>query len=277
MLLTSLVCCLFLGSFSSAFNVILAIPMSLIGTFIFLYFFGFTLNTFTLLGLSLSIGIVVDDAIMVLENIVRHREMGKSRVQAALVGAREITFAAVAATLAILAIFLPVVFMKGIIGKFFFQFGVTITVAVLLSLLEALTLAPMRCSQFLHARQASNRVDALRRDAFMERARRAPTGAALDALPQLALDGARGRARGLRLVAARREGRCARSSCRRRTRAASSSRSTRRWARRSTFTDQVFQEAEKLICRSRPEVDGYYTRSAASGAASSTRASSSSR
>ncbi len=148
-LLTSFVCWLFLGSFSSAFNVILAIPTSLIGSFIVLYFWGFTLNTFTLLGLSLSIGIVVDDAIMVLENIVRHNEEGMPRVKAAIVGAREITSAAVAASLAILAIFLPVVFMKGIIGKFFFQFGVTMSVTVLLSLIEALTIAPMRCSQIL--------------------------------------------------------------------------------------------------------------------------------
>ena len=147
--LTSFVCWLFLGSWSSAFNVILAIPTSLVGAFIILYFFGFTLNTFTLLGLSLSIGIVVDDAIMMLENIVRHNEEGMGRVRAAIVGAREITSAAVAASLAILAIFLPVIFMKGIIGKFFFQFGVTMSVAVLLSLLEALTLAPMRCSQML--------------------------------------------------------------------------------------------------------------------------------
>ena len=148
-ILTSIVCYLFLGSFSSAFNVVLAIPTSLVGAFIALYFCGFTLNTFTLLGLSLSIGIVVDDAIMVLENIVRHKEMGKSRVKAAIIGSREITSAAVAASLAILAIFLPVIFMQGIIGKFFFQFGVTMSVAVMLSLLEALTLTPMRCSQFL--------------------------------------------------------------------------------------------------------------------------------
>lgn len=148
-ILTSIVCWLFLGSWSSAFNVILAIPTSLIGSFIALYFFGFTLNTFTLLALSLSIGIVVDDAIMVLENIVRHTEDGLPRVQAAIVGSREITTAAIAASLAILAIFLPVVFMKGIIGKFFFQFGIAMSVAVMLSLLEALTLAPMRCSQFL--------------------------------------------------------------------------------------------------------------------------------
>ncbi len=148
-LLTSVVCYLFLGSWGSAFNVILAIPTSLIGAFIILSFLGFTINTFTLLALSLSIGIVVDDAIMVLENIVRYYESGMSRVQASLVGAREITGAATAASLAILAIFLPVVFMKGIIGKFFYQFGITMSVAVLLSLLEALTLAPMRCSQFL--------------------------------------------------------------------------------------------------------------------------------
>lgn len=147
--LTAIVCYLFLGTWSSAFNVILAIPVSLIGAFIVLRAFGFTINTFTLMGLSLSIGIVVDDAIMVLENIARHNEMGKGRVLAAIVGAREITGAAVAASLAILAIFVPVVFMQGIIGKFFFQFGVTMSVAVLISLLEALTLAPMRCSQFL--------------------------------------------------------------------------------------------------------------------------------
>ncbi len=148
-LLTSIVCYLFLGSLSSAFNVILAIPVSLVGSFIVLHFLGFTINTFTLLGLSLSIGIVVDDAIMVLENITRHNELGKQRVHAAIVGAREITGAAVAASLAILAIFVPVIFMKGIVGKFFYQFGVTMSVAVLISLLEALTLAPMRCAQFL--------------------------------------------------------------------------------------------------------------------------------
>lgn len=148
-LLTAFVCWLFLGSWSSTFNVLMAIPTSIVGAFLILYFFGFTLNTFTLLGLSLAIGIVVDDAIMVLENIVRHREMGKDRVQAALEGSRQITPAAVAATIAIVAIFLPVAFMRGVIGKFFFQFGVTMTATVLLSLLEALTLTPMRCAQFV--------------------------------------------------------------------------------------------------------------------------------
>jgi HAE1 family hydrophobic/amphiphilic exporter-1 len=148
-LLTALVCWLFLGSWSATLNVILAIPTSIVGCFIALQAFGFTLNTFTLLGLSLAIGIVVDDAIMVLENIVRHKELGKDRVQASLDGSKEITGAAVAATIAIIAIFLPVAFMDGVIGKYFLQFGITLSVAVAISLLEALTLTPMRCSRFL--------------------------------------------------------------------------------------------------------------------------------
>ncbi len=148
-ILTSLVCFIFLGSWSANINVLLSIPFSLAGAFLVLYFMGFTINTFTMLGLSLVIGIIVDDAIMVLENISRYQEHGESRMNAALIGAREITFAAVATSVAILAIFIPVIFMQGIIGKFFFQFGVTISVAVMFSLLEAITITPMRCSQFL--------------------------------------------------------------------------------------------------------------------------------
>ncbi len=119
------------------------------GTFIVLYFLGYTLNTFTLLALTLVIGIVVDDAIMVMENISRYFEGGMSRVDASRTGARQITFAALAASLAVIAIFLPVAFMEGIIGKYFLQFGVAISVAVAISLLEALTLTPMRCSRFM--------------------------------------------------------------------------------------------------------------------------------
>ncbi|GMT99125.1 efflux RND transporter permease subunit [Corallococcus caeni] len=148
-ILTAFVCWVFLGSLSSTLNVVLAIPMSLLGTVAVIYFLGFTLNTFTLLGLALAVGIVVDDAIMVLENIFRHAEEGKDRVRAAREGTAEITFAALAATLAVVAIFLPVVFMKGIIGRFFLQFGVTLCVAVLLSYVEAITLAPARCAQLL--------------------------------------------------------------------------------------------------------------------------------
>lgn len=158
-LLTALVCWAFLGSLSSTLNVILAIPMSLLGTVAVIYFMGFTLNTFTLLGLSLAVGIVVDDAIMVMENIFRHAEEGKERVRAAREGTREITFAALAATLAVVAIFLPVVFMSGVIGKFFLQFGVTLCVAVLLSYVEAITLAPARCAQLLKtSREGRSRV-----------------------------------------------------------------------------------------------------------------------
>jgi hydrophobe/amphiphile efflux-1 (HAE1) family protein len=148
-LLTALVCWLFLGSVSSTLNVVLAIPMSLLGTVAVIFFLGFTLNTFTLLGLALAVGIVVDDAIMVLENIYRHGEMGKDRVRAAREGTQEIKFAAFAATLAVVAIFIPVVFMKGVIGRFFLQFGITLCLAVLLSYLEAITLAPARLSQMM--------------------------------------------------------------------------------------------------------------------------------
>ncbi len=148
-ILTAGVCWLFLGSLSATMNVLFAIPMSLLGTIAILYFAGYTLNTFTLLGLSLAVGLVVDDAVMVMENIFRHAEMGKDRMTAASEGTKEITFAALAATIAVIAIFLPVAFMSGVIGKFFLQFGVTLSVAVAISYIEAITLAPSRCAQML--------------------------------------------------------------------------------------------------------------------------------
>lgn len=158
-LLTALICWFFLGSFSSTVNVVLAIPMSLLGTVAVIYFAGFTLNTFTLLALGLAVGIVVDDAIMILENIFRHSEQGADRVRASLEGTNEIKFAALAATLAVVAIFIPVVFMEGVIGRFFLQFGVTLCVAVLLSYVEAITLAPARTSQLLNtSREGRNRL-----------------------------------------------------------------------------------------------------------------------
>lgn len=157
-ILTAIVCWLFLGSFSATINVILAIPTSILGAFVILKYMNFTLNTFTLLGLSLSIGIVVDDAIMVLENIFRHKEEGKDKLEASRDGANEISFAALAATVAIIAIFLPVAMMEGIIGKYFFQFGVTISVAVGLSYIEALTLTPMRTSQFMEENKRNSKM-----------------------------------------------------------------------------------------------------------------------
>lgn len=148
-IITILVCFLFLGNFQSALNILFSIPTSVLGTLIILYFSGFTLNLFTLLALTLSISIVVDDAIMLLENIVRHYRMGKNSYQAALDGSKEVLPAAIAATLAVLAVFAPVIFMDGVIGKFFFQFGVTMSAAVLISLLEAVTITPMRASALL--------------------------------------------------------------------------------------------------------------------------------
>lgn len=148
-LVTALVCWLFIGTWSATVNILLAIPTAILGTFIGIYFFGFTLNTFTLLALSLAVGLVVDDDIMVLENIVRFREQGDGRIIAAQKGANQITGAAISATLALIAIFIPVAFISGVTGKLFFEFGVTIAIAVVVSLLSALMLTPMRCSQFL--------------------------------------------------------------------------------------------------------------------------------
>lgn len=184
-ILTGIVCWIFLGSMSSTLNVVLAIPMSLLGTIATIYFLGFTLNTFTLLALGLAVGIVVDDAIMIMENIFRHAEEGKDRVRASREGTQEIAFAAFAATIAVVAIFVPVVFMDGVIGQFFLQFGITLSVAVLLSYLEAVTLAPSRCAQLLStSREGRNRfglwVDSLfsrlakRYAVFLETALRRP-------------------------------------------------------------------------------------------------------
>lgn len=148
-LITILVCFLFLGNLQAAINILFSIPTSIVGTFLIIKFSGFTLNLFTLLALTLAISIVVDDAIMLLENIVRHYRMGKGSERAASEGSKEVLPAAIAATLAVLAVFAPVVFMDGVIGKFFFQFGVTMSGAVLLSLLEAVTITPMRAAALL--------------------------------------------------------------------------------------------------------------------------------
>jgi HAE1 family hydrophobic/amphiphilic exporter-1 len=148
-LLTSAVTFLFLGSLGTTLNICLSIPTSLVGTFCAMRYMGFTVNFMTLLALSLSVGVVVDDAILVLENIYRRCERGEDRRSASLLGSREIAFAAIAATLSIVAIFLPVAFLEGSIGRYFFQFGVTVSVAVILSLVTSLTLTPMLCAYFL--------------------------------------------------------------------------------------------------------------------------------
>ncbi|MBC7575465.1 MAG: efflux RND transporter permease subunit [Herminiimonas sp.] len=145
-LLTMLIVFLFLHSWRSTIITGLTLPISVIATFIALSAFGFTLNFLTLMALSLCIGLLIDDAIVVRENIVRHLGMGKSHLAAANEGTSEIGLAVMATTFAIVAVFVPVAFMKGIIGKFFFQFGVTVTVAVLVSLFVSFTLDPMLSS-----------------------------------------------------------------------------------------------------------------------------------
>lgn len=144
--LAVLIVFIFLGSWRSTVITGLTLPISLLGTIAGIYFLGFTINLMTLMALSLCIGLLVDDAIVVRENIVRHNGMGKSHHQAALDGTKEIGLAVLATTLTIVAVFLPVAFMGGIIGKFFYQFGVTVALAVLLSMFVSFTLDPMLSS-----------------------------------------------------------------------------------------------------------------------------------
>ena len=145
-LLTVAIVFLFLHSWRSTVITGLTLPISVISAFIAVYAFGFTLNFMTMMALSLCIGLLIDDAIVVRENIVRHVHMGKTHRRAALEGTQEIGLAVMATTLAICAVFVPVAFMKGIIGKFFFPFGVTVAVAVLVSLFVSFTLDPMLSS-----------------------------------------------------------------------------------------------------------------------------------
>lgn len=148
-IIASLVIFLFLHSPRTTLFSLIAIPTSILGTFSVMYALGFTLNNLTLLALSIAVGLVVDDAIVMIENIFRHRKEGKTAMQAALDGSREITFAVITTTLALLGIFLPVAFMQDMIGRFFTEFVVTLAVAVSISTFIALTLVPMLSSRFL--------------------------------------------------------------------------------------------------------------------------------
>ena len=145
-LLTILIVFLFLHSWRSTIITGITLPISVISTFIAMYALGFTINSVTLMALSLCIGLLIDDAIVVRENIVRHLAMGKDHRTAALEGTQEIGLAVMATTFAICAVFIPVAFMSGIIGRIFFQFGITVTVAVLVSLFVSFTLDPMLSS-----------------------------------------------------------------------------------------------------------------------------------
>ncbi|MGZ8983112.1 MAG: efflux RND transporter permease subunit [Methylotenera sp.] len=157
-LLAALIVFIFLRSIRSTLIIATAIPVSLLAAIAVMYFSGFTFNSMTLLALLLLIGVVVDDAIVVLENIHRHRQnIDPNPMTAALNGSREVTFAVIAASLSLVCIFAPVIFMEGIIGKFFKSFGIVVTFGVLASLFVSLTLTPMLCSRFLNVSKNENK------------------------------------------------------------------------------------------------------------------------
>src|SRR5262245_17333184 len=147
--LVVLVIFLFLRNLSATLIPSLALPFSIVGTFAVMWLLGYSVDNLSLMALTLSVGFVVDDAIVMLENIVRHMEMGKSRMQAALDGSREISFTIVSMTVSLAAVFIPVLFMGGVVGRLMHEFAVTIAAAILVSGLVSLTLTPMLCSRFL--------------------------------------------------------------------------------------------------------------------------------
>jgi HAE1 family hydrophobic/amphiphilic exporter-1 len=140
---------LFLRNVSATIIPSLALPLSVIGTFAAMSLMGYTLDNLSLMALTLSVGFVVDDAIVVLENVVRHMEMGKSRITAAMEGSKEIAFTILSMTLSLAAVFIPVLFMSGLIGRLFHEFAVVIIVSILISGFVSLSLTPMLCSRFL--------------------------------------------------------------------------------------------------------------------------------
>jgi HAE1 family hydrophobic/amphiphilic exporter-1 len=139
----------FLRNFRATLIAATAIPVSVISTFSFMDFLGFTMNNLTMLALTISVGMLIDDAIVVMENIYRHMEAGESPIEAALSGTKEIGLAVTATTFSIVAVFVPVAFMTGLVGRFFYEFGLTVAFAVLVSLFVSFTLTPMLCSRFL--------------------------------------------------------------------------------------------------------------------------------
>jgi HAE1 family hydrophobic/amphiphilic exporter-1 len=149
--LVILVIFLFLRNLSATITAGLALPMSIVGTFAVMYLLGFSLDNLSLMALTLSVGFVVDDAIVMLENIVRHMEHGEGALQAAFNGSKEISFTILSMTLSLVAVFIPVLFMGGILGRLLHEFAVTIGVAILVSGVVSLSLTPMLCSRFLRA------------------------------------------------------------------------------------------------------------------------------
>jgi len=153
LVLVILVIFLFLRNLSATAIPSLALPMSIVGTFAVMYVLGYSVDNLSLMALTLSVGFVVDDAIVMLENIVRHMEMGEAPMEAAFKGAKEIGFTIVSMTLSLAAVFIPVLFMGGILGRLLHEFAVTISAAILVSGVVSLSLTPMLCSRFLRAHQ----------------------------------------------------------------------------------------------------------------------------
>ena len=151
--LVILVILAFLRTWRATFIPAIALPLSIIGTFAGMAMFGFSLDNVSLLALTLALGFVVDDAIVVLENIVRYVEQGMKPFEAAIKGANEIGFTVLSITLSLVAVFIPILFMGGVVGRFFFEFAMTISIAILLSGFISLTLTPMLCSRMLKQHQ----------------------------------------------------------------------------------------------------------------------------
>jgi HAE1 family hydrophobic/amphiphilic exporter-1 len=149
MALVVMVIFLFLRNLSATIIPALALPMSIVGTFAVMHVLGYSIDNLSLMALTLSVGFVVDDAIVMLENIVRHMEMGKGRLEAAFDGSKEIGFTILSMTLSLCAVFIPLLFMGGIMGRLLHEFAVTIAVAILVSGIVSLTLSPMLCSRIL--------------------------------------------------------------------------------------------------------------------------------
>ena len=149
LILVTIIIYLFLGNIRALVVPLIALPVSLISTFLSIYVFGFSINLFTLMALVLAIGIVVYDAIVMLENIVRRIELGDSPLVAAYKGAKQVSFAIIATTVVLVAVFVPLIFIKGITGVLFTQTAVTLASAVVISSFVALSLSPMLASKFL--------------------------------------------------------------------------------------------------------------------------------
>ena len=149
---------LFLGNFRATLIPAIALPISIVGTFAGMYVLGHSIDNISLLALTLCVGFVVDDAIVMLENITRHIELGEQPMQASIKGSREVGFTILSMTLSLVAVFIPIIFMGGVIGRMFSEFGLDLSLAILISGIVSLTLTPMLCSRLLKAQDTNHRL-----------------------------------------------------------------------------------------------------------------------